>query len=891
MKILNVDGELTTFIGTGDVNISTLDNKDVTYCDVYNNGDRVGKVFYYVYISKTYVDNDTSGKPMASKRREGSVYSEMNQKQVPPGFRFRKLGRRINWDRIRSLNLERVTYTADAPLLLTCLDDVATGDVSQEDVDPRFHHTVQLAQYATQYLLACQEMFIEKEKILNKALDCFVEEEEHIDVQISKLRARNKALQREHEDVDDLHEQYLDLLKVLSPDMAKKFVAQEETRNKKSSRKHKKKSKAPKSRTDASTGSIARRSGKDNLTTSRASNSLNQRVPEPWSRSVGRKPDLENDGLEEGKRGSPVVRSQENSPLLWEQPEHIRSHSQGKKTQPEGEKKAEPVASWEISDRPGLRRVVSREIRVGGSDHLSVHEPAVAATSTNERNDCADVESDTVQDAPVQPSTEWIRPPRDEYDPSGSTTVRHSAVGWSTGMSATGVMSVDSLMPVETNETPPDTSICPDKPSPSHEMPSVEIVDSTKHTSIDEERADSVEGISDTAECVDETVRSNDGSIDSKVLNRDEGNNPNADAVLAIKEGNSIDDAKASSRLRSNTNISNLSAVSTDMIEEHDELFEHASGELSASVVVTSPKHEHHEGRDEDGVQDFSFDVSRDMPEGTTESPKHEHTKAPEVADNDYVANQMDLSLRSLNSSLDASRYLPEAESPAQNDEELQSDVLRFIQHGDESPNNATGGLRSYTSTSDGDDVLLGTKRFNATYSNTLSSMGSPGERVGHLSRENSSTVNIHDGDGTYKGSSVVAGSSLSPVNETPSVIQWTPGRAPLELVETANALDVFVSAVRFDNGVFTSSKVYLQIDFMDALSPISDAIQTNVRMSVIPVSYASYIAFNRESSLLLAGEIGSKMESLSLTIQILEATDEDRQSCTVVGDAIVDLW
>lgn len=108
----------------------------------------------------------------------------------------------------------RVVKTTDAALLMTCLDDVAIGDVSQEgellavilwvfyidsvspngcslviiDADPRLYHTLQLAQYSTQYLLACQEMLRDRTELIQKALNCFDKEEQELDVQLAKMR-------------------------------------------------------------------------------------------------------------------------------------------------------------------------------------------------------------------------------------------------------------------------------------------------------------------------------------------------------------------------------------------------------------------------------------------------------------------------------------------------------------------------------------------------------------------------------------------------------------------------------------------------------------------------------------------------------------------------------
>ncbi len=85
---------------------------------------------------------------------------------------------------------------------MTCLDDVAAGDVSQEgiflfkflselmeDVDPRFHHTFQLAQFSVQYLLSCQQLLTKRTQLIENALQTFDAEEIELDFQIAKLRS------------------------------------------------------------------------------------------------------------------------------------------------------------------------------------------------------------------------------------------------------------------------------------------------------------------------------------------------------------------------------------------------------------------------------------------------------------------------------------------------------------------------------------------------------------------------------------------------------------------------------------------------------------------------------------------------------------------------------
>lgn len=56
------------------------------------------------------------------------------------------------------------------------------------DVDPRLHHALQLAQYTSQYLVACGDMLQSHTKSVTDAIDVFDEEEEALDMQLAKLR-------------------------------------------------------------------------------------------------------------------------------------------------------------------------------------------------------------------------------------------------------------------------------------------------------------------------------------------------------------------------------------------------------------------------------------------------------------------------------------------------------------------------------------------------------------------------------------------------------------------------------------------------------------------------------------------------------------------------------
>ena len=68
-------------------------------------------------------------------------YTDAYRKQTLPTFGFHTLNKSINWERVRTLNLERIEKKTDSKLLLTVLDDVALGAIQPE------------GNYSTYYLL------------------------------------------------------------------------------------------------------------------------------------------------------------------------------------------------------------------------------------------------------------------------------------------------------------------------------------------------------------------------------------------------------------------------------------------------------------------------------------------------------------------------------------------------------------------------------------------------------------------------------------------------------------------------------------------------------------------------------------------------------------------
>lgn len=76
----------------------------------------------------------------------------------------------------------------DTHKIESMLSDITLGDASEEESDPRLMRALVLGQYSCQYMQACRVFLDEKCNSVERALDVFEEEEELLDLQISKLR-------------------------------------------------------------------------------------------------------------------------------------------------------------------------------------------------------------------------------------------------------------------------------------------------------------------------------------------------------------------------------------------------------------------------------------------------------------------------------------------------------------------------------------------------------------------------------------------------------------------------------------------------------------------------------------------------------------------------------
>lgn len=115
---------------------------------------RIGKVLAIVYVQELYDDSKSGQRDV--KPRVGNINPSDRKvtalvERPPPGFRFRRMNKAVNWQRVRMASIDRysilyicssflyflriftrIVETNNIHSVMACLDDVAYGDVDEE---------------------------------------------------------------------------------------------------------------------------------------------------------------------------------------------------------------------------------------------------------------------------------------------------------------------------------------------------------------------------------------------------------------------------------------------------------------------------------------------------------------------------------------------------------------------------------------------------------------------------------------------------------------------------------------------------------------------------------------------------------------------------------------
>jgi hypothetical protein len=224
--IQDKDEETTTIIGVGTMDFSYIKSTKLSaplesYTKITSGTDKIGKITYCIRKVSIFADGTTN--ELHDSRSDVDRIEELNVLYPLPSFQFHRLCRPVHWERLKGLNLDRVIRGVDITTLMSCVEDVAHGDVSQEDVDHKLLKTLQLSQYSVQYLLSCQKEMRNNKDVIKSALKVFHDEEALVDIKLAKLRSRLKALKRENTTLDTLHSEYEDLLLNIDPKLSKAY--------------------------------------------------------------------------------------------------------------------------------------------------------------------------------------------------------------------------------------------------------------------------------------------------------------------------------------------------------------------------------------------------------------------------------------------------------------------------------------------------------------------------------------------------------------------------------------------------------------------------------------------------------------------------------------------
>jgi hypothetical protein len=105
--------------------------------DIFPHGgkERIGKLLANISVQSLYAkdvgdrrdDQRLQADPPAQQKTAAAVFST-----VIPGFRFRRLSKAVNWNRLRGINVDRVVENNDVKTVLSCIDDIALGDAAEE---------------------------------------------------------------------------------------------------------------------------------------------------------------------------------------------------------------------------------------------------------------------------------------------------------------------------------------------------------------------------------------------------------------------------------------------------------------------------------------------------------------------------------------------------------------------------------------------------------------------------------------------------------------------------------------------------------------------------------------------------------------------------------------
>ena len=112
-------------------------------------------------------------------------------------FNFQRLDQPLSWGKLRNCDVRRIIENADVESLMRYSNEICMGCVPGNEEegggqgqDANFMTAVKLSQLSAQYLAHCNDTLHVRERIVRKALKTFKSEEDALDFEIFKLRAK-----------------------------------------------------------------------------------------------------------------------------------------------------------------------------------------------------------------------------------------------------------------------------------------------------------------------------------------------------------------------------------------------------------------------------------------------------------------------------------------------------------------------------------------------------------------------------------------------------------------------------------------------------------------------------------------------------------------------------
>ncbi len=170
----------------------------------------------------------------------GDVYERMDGAtlaaglQAPlPAFEFVPMTKAIDWDRLHYMDLNSIIAAGSrkAHHLEAAADDLCFGGLALEDdaeADPALLNAVGLQQLCLQYIRRCNSHLHDRAGLIETTLCAFTDEEQHLDLQIGRLKARNRAYARESSSLDELQANYMAVLESVNPELYRQYVKSRE---------------------------------------------------------------------------------------------------------------------------------------------------------------------------------------------------------------------------------------------------------------------------------------------------------------------------------------------------------------------------------------------------------------------------------------------------------------------------------------------------------------------------------------------------------------------------------------------------------------------------------------------------------------------------------------